>query len=162
MSYFRSVNDWTWTGKTPMHEMKITDFQVYAPLDLIHASLWNNVAQFDWAGAHFINSLSIVFQIRFTLIPILKQLQNIVYCNCAVRECAKICCGLVANNRITARQSFHRIWIACTESFVKRASGLFSFCVAILEYCGNLTLVATFAVTGMYVKLIDLHLTERS
>ena len=32
--------------------------------------------------------------------------------SCAVVACANFCCDLMASNRITARQSFHRIWIA--------------------------------------------------
>ena len=41
--------------------------------------------------------------------------------NCAVVACATICCDLVASNGITARWSFHRIWIAGKKSLVKRA-----------------------------------------
>ena len=33
----------------------------------------------------------------------------------------------MASNRITARQSFHRIWIAGKKSLVKRATGCFPF-----------------------------------
>ena len=43
--------------------------------------------------------------------------------SCAVVACAKICCDLMATNEITARQSFHRIWIAGKKSLVKRAPG---------------------------------------
>ena len=49
----------------------------------------------------------------------------IKYCSwhdsCAVVACAKICCDLIASNGITARRSFHRIWIAGKKSLVKRA-----------------------------------------
>ena len=44
--------------------------------------------------------------------------------SCAVVTCAKICCNLMASNRITARRSFHRIWIVGKKSLVKRAPGL--------------------------------------
>ena len=43
--------------------------------------------------------------------------------SCAVVACAKICCDLMASNGITARRSFHRIWIAGKKSLVKRAPG---------------------------------------
>ena len=32
--------------------------------------------------------------------------------SCAVVACAKMCCNLMASNGITAKRSFHRIWIA--------------------------------------------------
>ena len=38
--------------------------------------------------------------------------------------CAKSCCNLVASNWITARRSFHQIWIASKESLVKWAPDL--------------------------------------
>ena len=44
--------------------------------------------------------------------------------SCAVVACANICCDLMASNGITARQRFHRIWIAGTKSTVKRGPGL--------------------------------------
>ena len=43
--------------------------------------------------------------------------------SCAVVACAKICCDLMTDNGITARRSFHRIWIAGKKSLVKRAPG---------------------------------------
>ena len=43
--------------------------------------------------------------------------------SCAVVACAKICCDLMASNRITARRSLHRICIAGKKSLVKRAPG---------------------------------------
>ena len=43
--------------------------------------------------------------------------------SCAVVACAKICCDLMASDGITARRSFHRIWIAGKKSLVKRAQG---------------------------------------
>ena len=44
--------------------------------------------------------------------------------SCAVMACAKICRDLMASNGITARRSFHRIWIAGKKSLVKWAPGL--------------------------------------
>ena len=41
--------------------------------------------------------------------------------SCAVVACAKVCCNLMASNRIMARRSFHRIWIAGKKTLVKRA-----------------------------------------
>ena len=41
--------------------------------------------------------------------------------SCSVMACAKICCDLMASNGITARRSFHRIWIAGKKSLVTRA-----------------------------------------
>ena len=41
--------------------------------------------------------------------------------SCAVVACAKICCDLMASNGITARGSFHQIWIAGKKPLVKRA-----------------------------------------
>ena len=41
--------------------------------------------------------------------------------SCAVVACAKICCDLIASSGITARRSFHQIWIAGKKSLVKRA-----------------------------------------
>ena len=43
--------------------------------------------------------------------------------SCAVVACAKMCSDLMASNGITARRSFHRIWIAGKKSLVKRAPG---------------------------------------
>ena len=43
--------------------------------------------------------------------------------SCAVVACAKHCCDLMAINGITARQSFHGIWIAGKRSLVERAPG---------------------------------------
>ena len=42
---------------------------------------------------------------------------------CAVVARANICCDLMTRNGITARGSFHRIWIASKKSLVKRAPG---------------------------------------
>ena len=64
-------------------------------------------------GPRFTKVFSIAIQIRwkfrFALTSILIQwlLQNFVHNSCAVVACAKICCDLMANNRITARQTFH-------------------------------------------------------
>ena len=41
--------------------------------------------------------------------------------SCAVVACAKVCCDLMASNGITARRSFHRIWITGKKPLVKRA-----------------------------------------
>ena len=41
--------------------------------------------------------------------------------SCAVVACAKICCDPMASNRVMARRSFHRIWIAGKKALVKRA-----------------------------------------
>ena len=41
--------------------------------------------------------------------------------SCAVVACAKICRDRMASNGITARRSFHRIWIAGKKPLVKRA-----------------------------------------
>ena len=43
--------------------------------------------------------------------------------SCAVVACAKICCDLMASNRVMARRIFHRIWIAGKKTLVKRAPG---------------------------------------
>ena len=43
--------------------------------------------------------------------------------SCAVVACAKMCCDLMASNRVMARRSFHRIWIAGKKPLVKRAPG---------------------------------------
>ena len=83
-------------------------------------------------GPRFTNGFSIAIQIRwkcrFTLISILIQwsLQNFVHGTKAVLvvACAKICCDLMASNRITARRNFRRIWIAGKKWLVKRAPGL--------------------------------------
>ena len=42
--------------------------------------------------------------------------------SCAVVACAKVCCDLMANNRIEARRSFSRNWIAGNKPLVKRAA----------------------------------------
>ena len=64
-------------------------------------------------------AIQIQWKFRFTLTSILIQwsLQNSVH---AVVACAKICCDLMASNRVTARQSFHRIWIAGKNLLVKQ------------------------------------------
>ena len=43
--------------------------------------------------------------------------------SCAVVACGKICRDLMASNGITARRSFHRIWIAGKKTLVKRGPG---------------------------------------
>ena len=43
--------------------------------------------------------------------------------SCAVVACAKICCDLMASNGVTARRTFHRIWIAGIKMLVKQAPG---------------------------------------
>ena len=50
------------------------------------------------------------------------SLHNFVHGTTAVLSWhAKMCCDLMASNGITARRSFHRIWIAGKKSLVKRA-----------------------------------------
>ena len=44
--------------------------------------------------------------------------------SCAVVACAKICCDLMASNRVMARRNFHRIWIAGKKPLLKRAPGV--------------------------------------
>ena len=41
--------------------------------------------------------------------------------SCAVVACAKICCDLMASNRVIAKRNFHRIWIAGKKPLLKRA-----------------------------------------
>ena len=83
-------------------------------------------------GPRFTKVFSIAIQIRWkfrfalTLILIQWLLQNFVHNSCAVVACAKICCDLMANNRITARQMFHWIWILGKKLSVKRAPELVS------------------------------------
>ena len=43
--------------------------------------------------------------------------------SCAVVTCAKNCCDLMTSNRVMARRSFHRIWIAGKKPLVKQAPG---------------------------------------
>ena len=52
--------------------------------------------------------------------------------SCAVVACAKICRDLMASSGITARRSFHRIWIAGKKTLVKRAPGPISLRIFIL------------------------------
>ena len=81
---------------------------------------WPRPVRFVSPGPCFTNSFSTAIQIqwkfRFTFTSILIQwlLQNFVHGTniCAAMECVKICCDLMANNRFTARQNFHQIWIA--------------------------------------------------
>ena len=54
--------------------------------------------------------------------------------SCAVVACAKLYCDLMASNRITARRSFHRIWIAGKKSLVKRAPGSDLALVVLVPY----------------------------
>ena len=82
-------------------------------------------------GPRFTNSFSIAIQIiwKFHFHSHLDSNTVITakFCtwhdSCAVVTCAKICCGLIASNGITARRSFHRIWIAGKKSLVKWAPG---------------------------------------
>ena len=46
---------------------------------------------------------------------------------------AKNCCDLMASNGITARRSFHRIWIAGNKPLVKRAPGHYQRCTTLTE-----------------------------
>ena len=55
--------------------------------------------------------------------------------SCAVVVCANICCDLIASSGITARRSFHRIWIAGKKTLVKRApEGLKYFADALCTF----------------------------
>ena len=47
--------------------------------------------------------------------------------SCAVVACAKICCDLKTSKGITARQSFHRIWIA-GKKIVSETGPIMIFC----------------------------------
>ena len=80
-------------------------------------------------GPRCTNGFSIAIQIRwklrFTLISILIRVIATKFCtwhdSCAVVTCANTYCDLVASNGITARRSFHRIWIA-SKKIVSEAS----------------------------------------
>ena len=73
--------------------------------------------------------------------------------SCAVVACAKICCDLMASNGITARRSFHRIWIAGKKSLVKRAPAVITLntpnqyqyilCGLWAVYCANINCALT-------------------
>ena len=82
--------------------------------------------------------------------------------SCAVVACAKICCDLMASDRIRARQSFHRIWIAGKKSLVKWAPGPcfprhLGFHLYVPSYCRkvveNLNLILRFFKTIQYLNV---------
>ena len=87
--------------------------------------MWDTCSNHQ-AGPRFTNGFSIAIQIRlkfrFTFDP--NTVIATKFCtwhdSCAVVACAKICCDLFASSGITARRSFHRIWIAGKKSLVKR------------------------------------------
>ena len=87
--------------------------------------------------------------------------------SCAVVACAQICCNQMAGNRITARWSFHRIWIAGKKSLGKRAPGLLvTYSQKSLSHFnslvpGRVNLLHLFN-SLIPRKVIDIYLTQRS
>ena len=93
------------------------------PLSLCHL-LTTHV--YTWA--RFTKGFSIAIQIRWKFLFHSHLDFNTViatnFCtwqdSSAVVACAKFCCDLMANNRITARRSFHQIWNADIKPLLKR------------------------------------------
>ena len=98
-------------------------------------------SQFKFDGNFDSLSRRFWYSDRYKLLYMARQL-----C-CAVVACAKICCDLMAGNGITARQSFHRIWISGKKSVLKRASGqLFKYPTILLS---SPRLISTFFLCDM-------------
>ena len=78
--------------------------------------------------------------------------------SCAVVACAQICCDLMASNGITARWSFHRIWIVSKKSLVKWAPVCNSPCL--LKW-GNVYLIKMkfmfFSHGGVSIKVLIIN-----
>ena len=58
------------------------------------------------------NSMEILFHFHLDSNTMIDTKFCTWHDSCTVVACAKICCDLMASNGITARQNFHRIWIA--------------------------------------------------
>ena len=58
------------------------------------------------------NSMEISFHSHLDSVRTIATKFCTCHGSCAVVACAKVCCDLMTSNGITARRSFHRIWIA--------------------------------------------------
>ena len=89
------------------------------------------ILKISWAPFHlrFFRRISNSMEISFHFHLQSNRVIAIKFCtwhdSCAVVACAKIYRDLMASNGITARRSFHRIWIAGKKSLVKRAPSWF-------------------------------------
>ena len=72
-------------------------------------------SQFKFDGNYISLSSRFQYSDRYKILYMARQL--------CCRGMCKICCDLMASNGITARRSFHRIWIAGKKLLVKRAPG---------------------------------------
>ena len=72
---------------------------------------------------HNSNSMEISFHSHLDSNTVIATKLCTWHDSCAVVACAKNCCDLMASNRVMARRSFHRIWIAGKKTLVKRDPG---------------------------------------